>query len=60
MFGRLLWVRSEVEKIVHRMPEILFATKIVLCGLHRCVTQQKLDLLEFTTAVVAQFRAGPT
>jgi hypothetical protein len=41
------------------MSEILFAAEIVFCGLHRCVTQQKLDLLQFTTAVVTQFRAGP-
>jgi len=51
-FRLLLRVCSEVEKIVHRMPEILFTAEIVFCGLHRCVTQQKLDLLQFTTAVV--------
>ena len=52
VFRGLRRIRSEVEKIVHRMSEILFAAEIVFCGLHRCVTQQKLDLLQLTTAVV--------
>ena len=59
MFRVLRRIRSEVEEIVHRMSEILFAAEIVFGGLHRCVTQQKLDLLQFTTAVVTQFRASP-
>ena len=35
-FGWLLRIRSEVEKIVHRMPEILFAAEIALRGLDGC------------------------
>ena len=35
----LLCLRSEVEQIVHRMPEILFATEIAFRGLDRCVPQ---------------------
>ena len=38
-------VRSEVEKIVDGMPEILFAAEISFSGLDRCVPEQKLNLL---------------
>ena len=34
MFRLLLPIRSEVEKIVHGMPEILFAAEIAFRGLH--------------------------
>ena len=56
-----LWlpIGSEVDKIVHWMSQILFTAEIVLRGLHRCVPQQKLDLLQFTTAIVAELRTGP-
>lgn len=57
-FRLLLRVRSEVEKIVYRMPEILFAAEIVFCGLDRCMTEQELNLLQLTTTVVTQLRAG--
>jgi len=50
----LLCVRSEVEKIVHWMPEVLFAAEIAIRGLDRCVPQQKLNLLQFTSAIMAQ------
>jgi hypothetical protein len=40
-----LHVRSEVKKIVHRMPEILFAAEIAFCRLNGCVAQQELNLL---------------
>jgi hypothetical protein len=38
-FRLLLCVHSEVEKIVHWMPEILLAAKIAFRGLHRCVPE---------------------
>ena len=50
---RLLHVRSEVEKIVHWMPEILFAAEIAFRCLHRCMPEQKLNLLQLTAAIVA-------
>jgi hypothetical protein len=50
---------SEIEKVVYRMSEVLFAPEIVFRGLDRCMSQQKLDLLQFTAAVVTQFRASP-
>jgi hypothetical protein len=51
-------VGSEVKKIVHWMPEILFAAQIAFRRLHGCMPQQELNLLEFSTARVAQLRAG--
>ena len=52
MFRLLLRFRSEVKKIIHRMPEILFAAEIAFRGLHRCMSEQELNLLQLTTAVV--------
>ena len=51
---RLLHVRSEVEKIVHWVTKILFATEIAFRGLNRCVSEQKLNLLKLTASIVAQ------
>ena len=55
---RLVRVDPEVEKIIHRMPEILFAAEIAFRGLDRGVPQQKLNLLKLTAAVVAQLRTS--
>jgi hypothetical protein len=52
-------IRSEVEKIVHGMPEILFAAEIALRSLHRSMAEQELNLLQFTAAIMAQLRARP-
>jgi hypothetical protein len=56
---RLQRVCSEVEKIVHRMTEVLFAAEVSFRGLHRCMPEQKLNLFEFPAAIMAQLRAGP-
>ena len=45
--------RSEVKKIVHRMPEILFAAEITFGRLDGCMPQQELNLLKLTAAAVA-------
>jgi hypothetical protein len=45
MFGLLHCVRSEVEKVVHWMPQILFAAEIAFRGLHGCMPEQELNLL---------------
>jgi len=58
MFRLRLGIYSEVEKIIYWVPEILFAAEIAFGGLDRCVPQQKLNLLQLTTAVVAQLRTG--
>ena len=53
-----LHISSEVEQIVHRMPEILFAAQIAFRRLDGCMPQQELNLLQLATATVAEFRAG--
>src|SRR5215469_8276942 len=58
MFRLLLRVRSEVEKIVHWMPEILFATQVALCCLHGCMPEQELNLLQLSSTVMTQLGAG--
>jgi len=58
MFCLLLRIRSEVEKIVHRMPEILFAAEIAFRGLNRCMPKEELNLFQLTTSVVTEFRTG--
>jgi hypothetical protein len=45
-------VRSEVEKIIHGMPEILFAPEIALRSLDRRMPEQKLNLLQLTATAV--------
>lgn len=54
-----LWRTEHVEAktIVHRMSEILLAAKIAFGSLHRGVSQQELNLLQLSPAVVAQLRA---
>ena len=59
MFRLPLPIRSEVEKVVYWMPEILFAAEIAFRRLDRCMSQQELNLLQFTTTVVTQLRACP-
>jgi hypothetical protein len=59
MFRLLLPIRSEVEKVVHWMPEILFAAEITFRRLDGCVPQQELNLLQLATARVAQLRTSP-
>ena len=58
-FRLVLPVHSEVEKIVHWMPEVLLAAEIAFGRLNRCVPEQELNLLKFTTPVVAQLRTSP-
>ena len=45
---RLLTIRSEVEKVVHWMPEVLFAAEIAFRGLHGRMPEQELNLLQLT------------
>ena len=37
------------EPIIHGMPESLLATKVFSRGLHRYMTEQKLDLLQLAS-----------
>jgi hypothetical protein len=50
--------RFQADAIVHRIAKTLFASRVTLCGLHRNVAKQELDLLQFASSFVAQFRAG--
>src|SRR5258708_1312506 len=52
--------RREGQAIVHSSAEILFASDIAFGGLDGCVSQKKLDLLQFSTGGVAQARTRPT
>jgi hypothetical protein len=52
-------VASKVKKVVHWMPEILFAAEIAFRSLDRCVSEQELNLLKLTTAGVAKLRTRP-
>jgi hypothetical protein len=45
-------LRSEVEKVIHRMAEILFATEITFRSLDQCMPEQKLNLLKLTATAV--------
>jgi hypothetical protein len=56
---RRLPLHPEVEKIVHRTPEILFAAKVAFCSLHRDMPEQELNLLKLTAAAMTQLRTGP-
>jgi len=58
MFRLLLRVRSEVEKIINGMAEILLAAEVAFRGLDRCMPEQELNLLQLTATVVAQLRTG--
>src|ERR1035438_878548 len=50
--------RSEIEAVVHRVPEVLFAAEVSFRGLHRCMAEQELNLLNLASIGMAQLRAG--
>ena len=50
-------IRFKVEKIIHWMSEVLFAAKVPLRCLHRCMPQQELNLLQLSSTVMTQLRA---
>ena len=52
----LLDFHPQLETIVYRVSEVLLAAS----RLHRRMPQPELNLLQFTTAVVTQLRAGST
>ncbi len=54
----LLHFRPQLETIVYRVSEVLLAAEIPLRRLYRRMPQQELNLLQFTTTVVTQLRAG--
>jgi hypothetical protein len=48
------------DAIVHRVHDVLLATKVFFRGLDGSVAQQKLYLLELASGLAAQFRACPS
>jgi hypothetical protein len=38
----------KTELVVHSVPQFLFAAEVTFRGLNRSVSEQKLDLLQFT------------
>jgi hypothetical protein len=49
----------QFEAVIHWLPEILFAAQVSLRGLHRCMTEQELNLLQLAATRMTEFRAGP-
>jgi hypothetical protein len=49
-----LHVRFEIEKIVNRMSEILFATEVAFGRLYRRMSQEELNLLKLAAVTVAE------
>ncbi len=46
------WFDTDV--IIHRVADFLLAAKVTLCGLHRDVPEEKLDLFELTPRHVTE------
>src|ERR1035441_2096845 len=53
-------VRFEPDLIIDGVTKALLAAQISLCCLNRVVSQQKLDLLPFTTCLVAKTGTSPS
>jgi len=52
-------IHSEIEQIVHRMSEVLFASQVALRRQHRCMPQQELNLFELSAIRMAEFCTCP-
>lgn len=53
-----IWLQTDV--IVNCIPETLLASQVSLRRLDGDVTQQKLNLLQFTAGLMAQSCTGPS
>ena len=51
---------SQFNAIVHRFIQLLLASYVAFRGLHRDMPEQKLNLLQLSTRVVAQACTAPT
>ena len=49
--------RFDAEPIVYGLSEPLLAAQVLLCGLHRHMTDQELDLLHFSSRIVTESSA---
>jgi hypothetical protein len=52
-------VRFQSNPIIHRIAEALFATQVPLRRLHRDVPEKELNLLQFSTRLLAKTGANP-
>lgn len=52
-------IDSEIEQIVDRMAQILFAAEIAFRRLYGCMAQQELNLFQLATAAVAELGTSP-
>jgi hypothetical protein len=50
----------QIDSVVHRVPQFLFAAEIPFGGLHRGMPEQKLNLLEFSSGDVTEPRTTST
>jgi hypothetical protein len=46
------------SRFIHRILKLLFASDVPLRGLHRSVTEEKLNLFQFASTTMAQARAS--
>ena len=51
--------RFDAESIIYSLSEPLLAAQVLLCGLHRYLTEQELDLLQFASRIVTESSARP-
>jgi len=54
-----LSLRLDANVIINGALDFLLATKVALCGLHRDMPEQKLDLFELSTCNVTEPGACP-
>ncbi len=52
-------VRFQLNSIIHRVAETLFAAQVPLRRLHRDMPQKELNLLQFTVGLMAKTGASP-
>ena len=52
MFFLLLRGHSQVEQIIHRMSQVLFAAKTPFCRLDRGMAEQELNLFQLAATAV--------
>ena len=52
--------REDLEPVVHRLTQVLFASQVALRGLDRDMAEQELNLFQFAAVAVAQLGTGPS
>jgi hypothetical protein len=57
--GGLVLSGLNTELIIHSMPKPLLAAQVFFCRLDRYMPKQKLNLLQFTSRIMAEAGARP-